>query len=1074
MLPKSSRSFAWSVRNSKRKPKARRILGFERLEERSLLTAVPTLTALTTSASTVTAVQSVTLTATVTVAAPNTGTPTGGTVTFFNGSTSLGTATLNSGEATLQIATLPVGTDVLTANYGGGGSFAGSSTAIGPNSIITTIAGSGTTYNGDGIPATAAELLPLAVAVDNAGDLFIADVLNNRIREVNHATGVITTVAGNGTPGYSGDGGPATLAQLQFPMGGIAVDPAGDLFIADTSNNVVREVNHATGVINTVAGTGTEGFSGDGGPATLAELKGLMGIAVDSAGDLFISADNRVREVKNGVINTVAGNGTYGYSGDGGSATAAGLSSTAGIAVDSAGDLFIADTDHNVIREVKNGVINTVAGNGDLNYSGDGGQATAAGLGPAFGVAVDTAGDLFISVSNRVREVKNGVINTVAGNGTYGYSGDGGLATTAELSSTAGIAVDTAGGLFIVDAYNGRIREVKNGLINTVAGNGPLEYSGDGGQATAAGLGPADGIAVDSAGDIFIADIGNRIREVNHATGVITTVAGTGIVGYSGDGGPATAAELDEPTSIAVDTAGDIFIADGCRVREVNHATGVITTIAGTGIVGYSGNGGPATAAELGMLSGQGYGIAVDSTGDVFIADNDRVREVNHTTHIITTVAGNGSESYSGDGGQATAAGLDEPGGLAVDSTGDLFIAEQDGNRIREVNLSTGIITTVAGNGTQGYSGDGGQATGAKLDSGGGIAVDAAGDLFITDDDRIREVNLSTGIITTVAGNGSAGYSSDNGPAIGAELCSSSGVAVDAAGDLFIADIGNVRIREVANGITVTVAGDFPIPIPGPTPEPIGTPLINSPVIEGPTQSEAPATAAVTKAVRLVPYEASATWNGSWGESSRPPVDTEQAMQPGEATFPLTPAGDARGGGGGSAAQMALLLALGEITAPPVNTFDAGDLPPEVLQCAAEVPEAVALCARPTIPKEEPSVQDTEKAANWSWGVPAAELSGVAALAGSLGMYAWHRMRDKQRKRVLDEIIFVRIASDQPDGNGELPLSSAERRQGPSHRHVAEIVAAEEFYETLVREDFRLTPVGDRPGRLPPEEGGIR
>jgi hypothetical protein len=167
-------------------------------------------------------------------------------------------------------------------------------------------------------------------------------------------------------------------------------------------------------------------------------------------------------------------------------------------------------------------------------------------------------------------------------------------------------------------------------------------------------------------------------------------------------------------------------------------------------------------------------------------------------------------------------------------------------------------------------------------------------------------------------------------------------------------------------------------------------------------------------------------------------------------------------------------LALGETTIPPVNTFDAGDLPPEVARCTAEVQEAVALCARPTMPKEESSVHETEEAANWSWRVPAAELAGLAALAGSLAMYAWHRMRDKQRKRVLDEVIFVRIAADQSDGNGESPPSPAERQQGPSHRHAAEIVAAEDFYERLVREDLRLTPVGDRPGRLPPEEGGIQ
>ena len=510
--------------------------------------------------------QSVTVTATVGTTSNGVGMPTG-TVAFEEGSTTVGTGTLNaSGVATFSTSALSVGSDTITASYAGDTNFTGSSTVIGPNSIITTVAGSGTSYNGDGIAATAAELFPMGVAVDAAGDIFIADTVNARIREVNHLTGAITTVAGNGTFGYSGDGGQATAAELGV-VEGIALDSAGDLFIADLSARVVREVNLSKGVINTFAGDGTKGYSGDGGEATAAELKGPSGVAVDAAGDLFIADGDRIREVNHatGVITTVAGNGIDGYSGDGGQATAAELFNPTGIAVDSFGDIFIADTDNNVIREVKNGVINTVAGNGDLDYSGDGGQATAAGLGPAQSVAVDAAGDLFISVGDRVREVSNGVITTFAGNGTYGYSGDSGQATAAELSSLEGVAIDAKGDLFIADSYNGRIREVNHatGVITTVAGDGPLEYSGDGGPATAAEMGPAVGVAVDAAGDLFIVDFGgNRIREVNHATGVITTVAGNGTAGYSGDNGPATLAELDDPTNIAVDAAGDLFIAD--------------------------------------------------------------------------------------------------------------------------------------------------------------------------------------------------------------------------------------------------------------------------------------------------------------------------------------------------------------------------------------------------------------------------------------------------------------------------------------------------------------------------------
>jgi hypothetical protein len=772
--------------------------------------------------------QSVTLTATVTVAAPNTGTPNGGTVTFLNGIAKLGTAPLSSGTATLQVSTLPPGTDLLMATYGGNGIFAASNTVIGPSALITTVAGGGTNDSGDGGPATAAVLGdPSNVAVDAAGDLFIAEPLNHVVREVHHATGVITTVAGNGTMGGSGAGGPATAAELACP-GNIAVDAAGDLFIGDWINNVVCEVNHATGLITIVAGGGSQPPGGNV-PAIDVKIEGPSGLAIDAAGDLFIAdAHDDVVYVVNhasGATNIVAGvgyPGTWGiggYAGDGGPATAAVLNGPSDVAVDAAGDVFITDSGNNVVREVSHatGLIATVAGNGTCGYSGDGGPATAAELWAPQGVAVDAAGDLFITDgSGRVREVDHatGLITTVAGNGTYGYSGDGGQATTAELGGPAGIAVDAAGDLFIADGYNNRIRAVNHatGVIATVAGNGPLGCGGDGGPATAAGPVSATGVAVDDAGDIFIADLfSDQIREVNHATGTITTIAGNGYVGYSGDGGPATAAELDDPMDIAVDAAGDLFLADGDRVREVNHATGMITTATGNGTKGYSGDGGQATAAELSQLSGEGSGIAVDSAGDLFVADGNRIRVVNHATGVITTVAGDGIFGYSGDGGPAIAAELDGPGGIAVDAAGDLFIVELDGCRVQEVNQATGLITTVAGNGIQGDSGDGGLATAAELDPQ-AVAVDATGDLFIVEANgsRVREVNLATGVITTVAGNGTAGYGGDNGPATAAELSFPIGVAVDSAGDLFIADTFNGRVREVASGVTVTVLSAVP------------------------------------------------------------------------------------------------------------------------------------------------------------------------------------------------------------------------------------------------------------------------
>ena len=373
-LRHSSKSTRRSSRSPRKLPKGaflRRTLLLENLEDRCLLSLTPTMTTLIAPAAPVIVGQPLTLTATVTTSPPSSTTPTGGSVTFMNGTATLGTVALTSGTANLPGVLLPAGTQVLTATYTGDNTyFAASTTTVGPNSIITTVAGNSSNIpSGDGGPATAASLWePNGIALDTAGDLFIADTMGNAIREVNHATGVITTVAGNGTEGYSGDNGLATAAELCLPEG-IALDTAGDLFIADTGNNLIREVNHATGVITTVAGNGYRvagpygmwpylgGYNGDGGPATAAELNLPFGIAVDVDGDLFISDtyNCRIREVTHatGVITTVAGNGTpHGYSGDNGLATAAKLNLPEGIALDAVGDLFIADTDNMRIREV--------------------------------------------------------------------------------------------------------------------------------------------------------------------------------------------------------------------------------------------------------------------------------------------------------------------------------------------------------------------------------------------------------------------------------------------------------------------------------------------------------------------------------------------------------------------------------------------------------------------------------------------------------------------------------------------------------------------------------------------------
>jgi sugar lactone lactonase YvrE len=335
-----------------------------------------------------------------------------------------------------------------------------------PNGIITTVAGTnGSGFSGDGGAATNAKLSsPHGVALDAYGDLFIADYGNNRIREVN-TNGIIMTVAGTNSFGLSGDGGAATNAKLSSPFG-VAVDAYGNLFIADSVNNRIREVN-TNGIIMTVAGTNNDGFSGDGGMATNASLSSPDGLAVDAYGNLFISDSGnvRIREVTtNGIIMTVAGTSSGGFSGDGGAATNATLSSPQGVAVDAYGDLFIADSGNNRIRKINtNGIIMTVAGTNSAGFSGDGGAATNAKLFSPYGVAADAYGNLFVAdrINSRIRKVNtNGIITTVAGTNSSGFSGDGGAATNAKLSSPYGVAVDAYGNLFIADTGNARIRKV--------------------------------------------------------------------------------------------------------------------------------------------------------------------------------------------------------------------------------------------------------------------------------------------------------------------------------------------------------------------------------------------------------------------------------------------------------------------------------------------------------------------------------------------------------------------------------------------------------------------------------------
>jgi uncharacterized protein (TIGR03437 family) len=345
-------------------------------------------------------------------------------------------------------------------------------------------------------------------------------------------------------------------------------------------------------------------------------------------------------------------------------------------------------------------------------------------------------------------------INTFAGNGQAAYSGDGGAANAAAVNYPKGVAIDSAGNIYIADTNNFRVRRVSTtGTISTVAGNGANAYSGDGGQGAAASLSDVTGVAVDPTGNLYITDDSNRrIRKVS-TSGVITTVAGVGVQGYSGDGGPASAAMIGRAVALAFDTAGNLFYADSVNqvIRKID-TNGIITTVAGNGLEGFSGDGGPATAASMDFP----IGVTVDGAGNIYIADgnNNRIRKV--AGGMITTVAGNGTGAFAGDGGQAVNASLNIPADVAVDLAGNLYIGDAGNNRVRVVSAS-GAISTLAGIDNNGYSGDGGPATAAMLNYPWGLAVSRTGTLYIGDraNSRIRTINqtIATGPVPSLVNN---------------------------------------------------------------------------------------------------------------------------------------------------------------------------------------------------------------------------------------------------------------------------------------------------------------------------------
>ena len=598
------------------------------------------------------------------------------------------------------------------------------------------------------VPAVGAAVNPSGVARDSVGNIYFTS--GNCVFRTD-SSGVMTRFAGTGRAAYSGDGGQAVNAQFNA-TDGLTFDAAGNLFVADQGNFRIRKID-VNGIVTTVAGSGTQGNAGDGGPAVNAQLDAPDSVAVDAQGNLYIGdltytgndsfpMGAHVRRVSPaGVITQVAP----------GSA----VRSAGGVAVDVSGNLFVADEASEVVWKILPDGTSVVAAGCGSTCPGAGGPATQAELIHPHSVAIDSFGNLFIGELGQIAQggyypvvvevLVSGTLVTIAGGGQV-FPGNS-PPPAIPLQSLTGIAVNGVGSLLVADGS--RILEV-SGRGATIDAGGGVSFGteGDGGPATGAqlelignmGIGLLPCVAVDSAGYLYISEnTAHRVRKVN-SDGTISTFAGTGQAGFSGDGGPAVAAQLNGPSGLSFDGAGNLYVWDqgNSRVRKVSPQ-GIITT-----------------ALNFGPFTFFVNAITVDKAGNIFIADYRTF-----TVHRFspdgtnTIVAGNGQQGISGDGGLATNAELDEMFALAVDSRGNLYISDYEG--VRKVGTN-GIITKVPGTGPLN----------------GSVAVDPLGNIFIADGRsrifRIDTNEIIDGVTTTVAGNGTIGYTGDGGPAIAAEM----------------------------------------------------------------------------------------------------------------------------------------------------------------------------------------------------------------------------------------------------------------------------------------------------------------
>jgi sugar lactone lactonase YvrE len=649
--------------------------------------------------------------------------------------------------------------------------------------VTTTIAGG----DPDGIPAIQTNSAASGMAIDGDGNvLYFA---RYRLRKLDVTTGLVTAIAASGqlrSDLVNAQDGPAD--QVEIGQSSIAVSPNGDIYLTEWERNRIWKFNKKTRQLSRIAGSvnGRFGSSNDGTLAINSVLWQPTGIIVTPDGDIIFAEtfNHRLRKIDKvtGELVTIAGTGNSVSDGDGGAATSASLAYPQYLALDDDGNLYVSDGSQHTVRmiEASTGIISTIAGNGTAGDSGDGDQAILAQLHGSSGLTVHE-GYLYIASTQRHRirrvNLSTGVISLVAGNGNNENSGDGGLARDAGVQFPLMLSFDASDNLFV--CAQGIIRKITAaGTITTVAGNGG--FGGDGAAAVDATLQWPYGIAYDNEGNLVFTDfLNDRIRKIDKVTGVISTIAGTsGVV---------------RPSGLWVDDNNDIYFVNwnGAKISKWTAVGGAITDIVGKIGPGYEGDDGPALDARLNATD-----VALDVDDNIIIADayNHRIRKVDANTDVITTIVGDGSGEYNGDDIPASTARLFTPTGIDFDDEGNLFIADQANFRIRKVTKSTGKISTVAGNGTQGNSYNG-PALQTMIDRPSSV-MEHNGKIVITTGAAICQVDLEQSVLKVLTNSGT-GYYGDNGISSEAAFEYPSDILTNDDGEIIIADKQNNRIRRI-------------------------------------------------------------------------------------------------------------------------------------------------------------------------------------------------------------------------------------------------------------------------------------